>query len=113
MLAQHCFVMCLLPQFSQTVRCGTSRQLAIDTCDGGFVQTHDLSRCVVRVLAPGIHTSRFHRVGVIFAGECASGSLRDGQAACQDTPADLMHTHLPAAKKKRRDSRHKLTHRAQ
>ena len=40
MLAQHCFVMCPLPQFSQTVRCGTSHQFAIDTCDGGFVQTH-------------------------------------------------------------------------
>ena len=36
MLARHCLVMCPLPQFS---RCGTSRQLAIDTCDGGFVQT--------------------------------------------------------------------------
>ena len=40
MLAQHCFIMCALPHLSQTVRCGTSRQLATDTCDGGFVQTH-------------------------------------------------------------------------
>ena len=96
------------PHLSQTVRCGTSRQLAMDTCDGGFVQTHVFSRRVVRVLALGIHTARFHMVGVIFAR--VSGPLRDWDTARRNSPTDLEHTQLPAAKKGGVTRRHKLTH---
>ena len=50
-LAQHCFIMCALPHLSQTVRCGTSRQLATDTCDGGFVRAcHHRSVPSIRVV---------------------------------------------------------------
>ena len=89
------------------MRCGTSRQLATGTCDGDVVQaTCFSSRRVVRVDHSGSTRQGSTRAGVLSERECASGSLRDGQAACQDTPADLMHT-LPAMKKKGRDTRHK------
>ena len=78
---------------------------AIGIDDGDFVQaTCFSSRRVVKVDHSGST-----RQGSTWEGlqrECASGSLRDGQAACQDTPADLMHT-LPASKKRGRDTRHK------
>ena len=45
MLAQHCFVMCPLPHLSQTVRCGTSRQLATDTRRRLCVDTRFLPLC--------------------------------------------------------------------
>ena len=87
--------------------CVPNRTLATDTCSFGLVQVFPFSRCVVRVLALGIHTARFHRAGVIFAGVCASGPLGDWEKARRNSPADLKHTQLPAAKKDDVTRRHK------
>ena len=51
--------------------------LATDTCGCGSVLL--FPRCVVRVLALGIHTAKPHLRSVErFALVCVSGSLRDG-----------------------------------
>ena len=103
MLAQHCFVMCPLPQFKQTVRCGTSRQLATDTrerrlCTGACF----FLLCGERELANRDPHSKFPPRWFSSSRGCASGSLRDGQAVCQNTPTDLKHTHSPSRNKKTR-----------
>ena len=49
-------------------------------------------------------------VGVIFARVCASGPLRDLETARGNSPTDLKHTQLPAAKKGDVTRRHLLTH---
>ena len=95
------------PHLSQTVRCGTSRQLATDTCDGGFVQTLPFPRCVVRVLALGIHTARSTRLGSLLARVCASGPLRDWETARRNSPTDLKHTQPPSQKQDRPDKTRK------
>ena len=88
MLAQHCFVMCALPHLSQTVRCGTSRQLATDTCDGGFVQTFPFPLCGE---SPGTRDphSKVHQVGFPpRAGVCfrSPWGLGDGEAQLARRP---------------------------
>ena len=47
-------------------------------------------------------------IATLFCHASVAALLTDSeQAACQDTLADLMHTQLPASKKKGRDTRHK------
>ena len=79
------------PHLSQTVRCGTSRQLATDTCDGGFVQTLPFPT----------------RLGSLLTRVCASGPLRDWETARRNSPADLKHTQPPSRKQDRPDETRK------
>ena len=78
--------------------CVSCRTLATDTCSCGLVQVFPFSRCVVRVLALGIHTARFTRFGSLFARVCASGPLGDWETARRNSPADLKHTQPPSRK---------------
>ena len=77
------------------------------TCSGGLVQVFPFSRCVVRVLALGIHTASSTRFGSLPARVCASGPLRDWETARRNSPADMKHTQPPSRKQDRPDETRK------